>query len=84
MPRKSTGKVDWRTIHSEQKESGIRKRMTLDEFRRAWIKAKGPAQDKSDERFLYGQGLKDFFEDYMCSDSKNVWEYLRGTSKRGW
>lgn len=75
---KTKGKVDWKDIRSEQKELGISKRLTLAGFRKAWIKVHGEPTTKRDYNFVYGQGLIDFYEDYMTDkDSKNVWQYLK-------
>jgi len=75
---KSTGKVDRKVIREAQKELGITKKITLSDFRKAWISVKGKPQTKQEENFLYGQGLKDFYEDYMTDkDSRNVYQYLK-------
>ena len=74
---RSKGKVDRKTIRAEQKELGINKSMSLATFRKAWVKMKGDPSTKREKEFLDGQGLKDFYEDYMThKDSKNVWQYL--------
>ena len=75
---KSKGKVDRKAIRVEQKELGINKNLSLAGFRRAWIKVHGEPMTKRERTFLDGQGLKDFYEDYMTdADSKNVWQYLK-------
>ena len=75
---KTRGKVDRRTIQVEQKELGIKKALSLASFKRAWIKVRGKPTTKQEQNFLDGQGLKDFYEDYMTdADSKNVWAYLK-------
>ena len=74
---KSKGKVDRKTIRGVQKELGIKKNISLATFRKAWVKVKGEPTTKREQDFLDGQGLKDFYEDYMTdADSKNVWQYL--------
>lgn len=74
---KSKGKVDRKAIRIGQKELGIKKTMSLATFRKAWVKVKGEPTTKQEQMFLDGQGLKDFYEDYMTdASSRNVWQYL--------
>ena len=69
-------KVDWKCIRYAQKELCIKKRMSLDEFRNAWIKYFGEPQSDQDRWFLQ-YGIRDFYEDYMTSTYKNVYDYFK-------
>ena len=68
--------VDWRCIKYAQKKLCIKKHITLDEFRAAWVKFFGQPQNEQDRRFLR-EGIKDFYEDYLTSTVKNIYEYFK-------
>jgi|GEM_PF-3892822 len=80
MPR-----VDWKCIRYAQKELCIKKRIRLDEFRKAWVKRFGEPSSDSDRRFLE-QGIKDFYEDYLTSgelDLQGYFQSIEGSSSAG-
>jgi len=61
--------IDWKLIKLEQEELGINKDISLEEFKKEWIKELGFPKTKEDEKFLEKGGrIEDFYEDYMTSE----------------
>jgi len=73
-------RIDWKTIRYAQKELGIRKRISLEEFKNRWVKHFGPPQSDQERRFLE-EGIKDFYEDYMTSTSPNLVAYFESITE---
>jgi len=68
--------IDWKTIRYAQKELKIRKRLSPEEFKTAWINYFGEPKTEQ-ERIFLNSGIWDFYEDYMTSNFKDVKEYFR-------
>lgn len=50
--------------------------VSLSEFKRKWVEFFREPQNEEERRFLAGEGVKDFWGDYITSDSSSVEDYL--------
>lgn len=64
----------------EQQGMRVAPYVTLEEFKRAWIKHHGSPQNESEKQFLEN-GIRMFWGDYITSDAGSLKEYFKDISR---